>query len=263
MDGFDDLLSSSAAALEDNPFANPFDKPRSSSPDPWSTFGQQQQEHDLGFHDETYASHLGEDFGRSGNDLEASSPATPAIHTATGTDNEGRSEELLSQDIALSTAQEDADLHETDLQSPGFRESIAKDITPSNSSDDTPPLSRRSSTADLTKPQGTPSDYSTGKASTPPPQPLATTEQLQGPNIPARSSLLSQPSTFATPLDYPTHDATQSFASLALGGESSGGWQTEHVDYSHQHNESLDNGAPEVNETAKSEGGRSIEEKEV
>ena len=38
MDGFDDLLAPSRDALE-NPFENPFAK-RSSSPDPWSSFGQ-------------------------------------------------------------------------------------------------------------------------------------------------------------------------------------------------------------------------------
>ncbi|KAH9479365.1 Vacuolar protein sorting-associated protein vps5 [Psilocybe cubensis] len=37
MDGFDDLLAPSRHALEDNPFADPFAKPRSNSPDPWAT----------------------------------------------------------------------------------------------------------------------------------------------------------------------------------------------------------------------------------
>lgn len=37
MDGFDDLLKQSRSALEDNPFEDPFAKPRSNSPDPWSS----------------------------------------------------------------------------------------------------------------------------------------------------------------------------------------------------------------------------------
>ena len=38
MDGFDDLLAPSRDPLE-NPFEDPFAKPRSSSPDPWASFG--------------------------------------------------------------------------------------------------------------------------------------------------------------------------------------------------------------------------------
>ena len=41
MDGFDDLLSPSKRALEDNPFENPFAQHRSGSPDPWASFSSQ------------------------------------------------------------------------------------------------------------------------------------------------------------------------------------------------------------------------------
>jgi sorting nexin-1/2 len=38
MSGFDDLLQESSRALEENPFEDPFARPRASSPDPWSTY---------------------------------------------------------------------------------------------------------------------------------------------------------------------------------------------------------------------------------
>ena len=41
MDGFDDLLTPSKRALEDNPFENPFAQHRSGSPDPWASFTSQ------------------------------------------------------------------------------------------------------------------------------------------------------------------------------------------------------------------------------
>ena len=41
MSGFDDLLKQSSRALEENPFEDPFARPRASSPDPWSTFAHQ------------------------------------------------------------------------------------------------------------------------------------------------------------------------------------------------------------------------------
>src|ERR1700722_3906738 len=37
MEGFDDLLTPSRTAFEENPFEDPFAKPRPSSPDPWAT----------------------------------------------------------------------------------------------------------------------------------------------------------------------------------------------------------------------------------
>ncbi|KAI0285806.1 Vps5 C terminal like-domain-containing protein [Russula aff. rugulosa BPL654] len=41
MSGFDDLLKQSSRALEENPFEDPFARPRASSPDPWSTYTHQ------------------------------------------------------------------------------------------------------------------------------------------------------------------------------------------------------------------------------
>jgi sorting nexin-1/2 len=41
MSGFDDLLQQSSRALEENPFEDPFARPRSNSPDPWSTYTHQ------------------------------------------------------------------------------------------------------------------------------------------------------------------------------------------------------------------------------
>ncbi|KAI9458113.1 Vps5-domain-containing protein [Russula earlei] len=41
MSGFDDLLQQSSRALEENPFEDPFARPRSGSPDPWSNYTHQ------------------------------------------------------------------------------------------------------------------------------------------------------------------------------------------------------------------------------
>jgi sorting nexin-1/2 len=41
MSGFDDLLQQSSRALEENPFEDPFARPRANSPDPWSTYTHQ------------------------------------------------------------------------------------------------------------------------------------------------------------------------------------------------------------------------------
>lgn len=41
MSGFDDLLKQSSRALEENPFEDPFARPRANSPDPWSTYTHQ------------------------------------------------------------------------------------------------------------------------------------------------------------------------------------------------------------------------------
>jgi sorting nexin-1/2 len=41
MSGFDDLLQQSSRALEENPFEDPFARPRAGSPDPWSTYTHQ------------------------------------------------------------------------------------------------------------------------------------------------------------------------------------------------------------------------------
>jgi sorting nexin-1/2 len=41
MSGFDDLLQQSSRALEENPFEDPFSRPRSNSPDPWSSYTHQ------------------------------------------------------------------------------------------------------------------------------------------------------------------------------------------------------------------------------
>ena len=38
MSGFDDLLQQSSRALEENPFEDPFARPRSGSPDPWTSY---------------------------------------------------------------------------------------------------------------------------------------------------------------------------------------------------------------------------------
>ncbi|KAI5999338.1 Vps5 C terminal like-domain-containing protein [Pisolithus orientalis] len=73
MDGFDDLLAqSSRNVLEDNPFANPFAQPRSSSPDPWASYAQAQQD--------LQPAHTQIDYFKSGFEEERSATPTNDSH---------------------------------------------------------------------------------------------------------------------------------------------------------------------------------------
>lgn len=224
MDGFDDLLSSSRHPFEDNPFANPFDKPRSSSPDPWSTFAQQeQQQHEAysgGFEGfQTSVVPAKDDDGH-----EAQPPSK-----AHELEDEGP---LQNHDSDGSTAANDVG-EETesvigagDLQSPGFRESISTDDHETKEEESTEPPIISKSEVDDDRPQPT---VHTPSQSTVPRSPTSgKTEQGRSFTSPSPTSAKR----FVSPLESPGPGVVAAFASLALGGESAGGWQDAPVDYS-------------------------------
>ena len=212
MDGFDDLLAPSRHALEDNPFADPFAKERS-SPDPWATPFAATDSHAFGSTSEHFdsldsysSSSNNNDFGASssefkplGDDPITNSPA----HTVDDDDNEplGR------------------------IRSPGFRESLpaifseTATIRPTNLEDylslasaastirtDLANLSPSTQTASSDA-QKTPSEFGSTAFSSPPPS-------------------ATEPG-FLSPLDSASSGVERSIAGLSLGGETLGGWQTE------------------------------------
>ena len=133
MDGFDDLLAPSRHALEDNPFADPFAKQRS-SPDPWATPFAATDSHAFS-HTESSSQHFDSLDSFSNNEFGANpieftqsdgDPINSPARTADDDDNE-----LLGQMPSLL----------------GFRESIEHPITapteiaqPDEDSDDDKPI---------------------------------------------------------------------------------------------------------------------------
>ncbi|KLO12698.1 Vps5-domain-containing protein [Schizopora paradoxa] len=230
MDGFDDLLSSSSRALEANPFANPFAQPRSSSPDPWASFGQPEAQDDSSSNATGYSSNFGHTLDSN-------------FDSYTGDEKDKAEEEYLqhkdasSQELEASTQQTpDVDstppstspIHSSASRqfplSPGFRESISnEDVSSENAKDDMvehngSPQSLDHSAEDVfsVKEQAPQAERTVS-----PPIPSAS-PGVTHPTFTAQSTAFSSPldSVFSANIDKP-------FASLALGGESVGGWQDE------------------------------------
>ncbi len=124
MDGFDDLLSSSSRPLDVNPFANPFAQPRSSSPDPWATFGQPEA-HDDASADATGYSSLDSTYdvyaAEGGRSVEEHHPQ----HGEEASQELESSKEFISTDT---TPIESPPSRHFPL-SPGFRESVSNEAS--------------------------------------------------------------------------------------------------------------------------------------
>ncbi|TFY75947.1 hypothetical protein EWM64_g8067 [Hericium alpestre] len=248
MDGFDDLLRQSTRALEENPFDNPFATHRPSSPDPWSSYA----------HQSTLPSH---DYGVSGfQDDEIATPTTPSqpndfeeIPTEMETLTTIESDPLDSANVNLSDEEDAQDKPSISSKPSGFRESIqASEPTslvsagPKASDEHEPPT-------EAAPPHSEPSLVE--RAPSPPPSPPATVTvpsseaetpaEPAAPSPPASTSRFPQThaspassSSFASPRSIPATESQRSiispleqphapaspFASLALGGESFGGW---------------------------------------
>ncbi|TDL23588.1 Vps5-domain-containing protein [Rickenella mellea] len=219
MDGFDDLLKSSGA-LEDNPFSDPFANPRSGSPDPWATFGAPSTvDHVEGFGsshmpDSPYDSHTNHSF------------SAPTF--------QGGERDVLQSSVESDQHRPLPD-HETP-QSPGFRESVdAEEQPPHFNAEPTSPTptpaipNTPSSPLRLSEKQPESVAAHERRDSVPAPSTVTTRPVAQRsaspPPTPPPASLDSV-QRIVSPLDN-TASATieRSFASLALGGESVGGWQ--------------------------------------
>ncbi|KAJ3504216.1 hypothetical protein NLJ89_g8051 [Agrocybe chaxingu] len=225
MDGFDDLLNPSRAALEDNPFADPFAR-RSGSPDPWAT---------------PFASHDSSDaFGGSPSAFaspESYTPGPNAFESSTNAAGETTPSDPL--DSAAQYAEADEDNEPLAKQrSPGFRESVPT----------TPAVTGFSETATIRPtdieefPTSFPTPLESSSLSNAPPK-AEKTEQMststtaveaQKPpsELRTNSSFTSPPvssttSAFKPPLDPASTGLERPIAGLSLGGEALGGWHTD------------------------------------
>ncbi|KAI0255922.1 Vps5 C terminal like-domain-containing protein [Lactifluus subvellereus] len=258
MSGFDDLLRQSSRALEENPFEDPFARPRPSSPDPWSSFT----------HQSATVSSPAFEYDASG--FGGVSTTTPAVglHRDSFSSAAVESNAFGASTIAsdpLDSANLPAD---DELESPakpmtspgysGFRESVETDPPSVLSQPSTqhalgepvpepvpsrtapPPLpsisapQASSPSVQLSSP-ATPSSAvpaepaeNAGPPSPPPPSSVRLPQRQQ--NLPPSVHVPFNPSSpivsdsqrvISTPLDQPP---IPSFASLALGGESFNGW---------------------------------------
>ncbi|KAI0312300.1 Vps5 C terminal like-domain-containing protein [Amylostereum chailletii] len=233
MSGFDDLFKASSRALEENPFENPFSKPRSNSPDPWSSYIREpvsSSSHALEF-DPTHNAFQDDD-----------EPPTPVAHERPFEESESTPEqepvpETDPLDSAAANVPEEEDERSPNaalLKSPGFKESIASDQSPSPQRSSAPSPSPTPREIPLPSSPPPPDDP---RQKTPPPlvQPepptpssarLPQRQAIQEPQSWESPSPFAPPHssvpTVASPLDQPP---ITTFASLALGGETfHGGW---------------------------------------
>ena len=220
MDNFDDLLGSSRAALEENPFAeDPFSRPRSGSPDPWaSPFGATDSEDAFG----TAASH----FPTSDN----FAFHTKAFETAFTDNPEPRSPALNSSThIDKDTADLNEPLTVATRQSPGFRESlpsITTNIQPPKEPEVTlsPPLLDEAVKA-ATRIEETEAPVKQEQNHLYAPE--LDTPSKSGSSI-ASFQTASSTVAFKSPLDpTPPPAVDRSMTGFSIGGEVIGGWLTE------------------------------------
>lgn len=232
MDGFDDLLAPSRAALEQNPFADPFGN-RPSSPDPWSSF-----------HPASAPTLSGEP--TAFDDVRSTTPTidTPAFsgvpasgfHAYEDSEDPLESSKIETSDEVVPEPQTPTDPPEaTSPRSPGFRESIPTALEETMSLADSerkpspppivsPPLSSAPSLSSVPPSVVSPPMSPVEPASQASPvqhTSRASTSSFTSSFAPQRTSL---DQTFVSPLEQP-QSIERSFAGLALGGESVNGWQ--------------------------------------
>jgi sorting nexin-1/2 len=229
MDGFDDLLPS-RSALEENPFEDPFAKPRSGSPDPWNSWANQHQSTpDVQNPYPDHTSFVNEDDG--------SASATEAVFAAGNgsldTLEPSSSPSTDPLDSAAQTTEDDDEplrrSHGASVpQTPGFRESpsstfdeiatirptVSEELEPSTPFKSYFPASPVTETP--SSPPSTPSLHTTGNPTFSPKRTLSSSSSSKSP----------VERTVVSPLESPSSSGfDRSFASLALGGESIGGWK--------------------------------------
>lgn len=210
---FDDLLA--------DPFKDPFAKPRSGSPDPWASFSHQPSETQDAFA-EAESSY---DDGRS------TTPTTESYVTGDRGESSPSSTSDPLESAAVNADDEESKPNSSSSpQAPGFRESISA-LNPSDHTQtisepepDSPPLSKGfiSHTEESSKPASPPPPVARAPS---PPISAATTTPIASPSL--TTSKTTKP--VVSPLEQPAtvSNLNNSFAGLALGGESIGGWQTD------------------------------------
>jgi sorting nexin-1/2 len=218
MDDFDDLLASSRKALEDNPFEDPFSKPRSLTPDPWtSSFAENPTSISGSEHPSSPFIVEPEHTPAYGASLEPESLAIPASPSLLESHNvpplDGISPSVLSHSHS------------------GFREVAplpTGDISISPEAKDSPSVSIQNTASSPT-------------AAFAPDEPAAPSSSLKNrfdssrpitpPTPSASSTTLNLPTSTSesvfSPLDPPARPTEQPFPNLSLGGEAFGSeWQS-------------------------------------
>lgn len=243
MDGFDDLMNPSRAALEDNPFASPFGQ-RSSSPDPWATpFAASDSAHGFGdpttnaFSDTTSPFASLEPSYTSRSSFASDEPRTETKkeqehHVPTPAAATPAAVDPLDTAAALAADEDDDDDKPlANLRTPGFRESVAP--PPPAPVENAQPFSE---TATIRPVDGEDQEYRHPLPSGVLDHPQASSSSLSS-AAPSPSMTQSSPaiiqavqppsataSSFRSPLGEPRLE--HSFGNLSLGGEGMG-WQAE------------------------------------
>lgn len=257
MSGFDDLLQQSSRALEENPFEDPFARPRSGSPDPWTSYAHPPTALDSPAFEYDTPGFGGVSTTTPALDLHDDSHTPSAVHSHASVAPAIPSDPLDSANLPADDETEYATKPMTFPRHSGFTESIGTDppLIPSQPSAGSnksvpepdpprtappalplitsPPASSRSP-VQLSSPV-TPSSAAppesvehTNPPSPPPPSSARLPQRQEAPHPANHFPFDSSSSTdsdshrvISTPLDQP---AVAAFASLALGGESFNGW---------------------------------------
>lgn len=233
MDGFDDPYHPSQESLEKNPFADPFAQ-RSASPDPWRSYGAQPTPED------PYQPYQGYQVVQSSTPpLESTSRTDDAAggsgwhRQETGDSSLGKEAFLAEADPLDSAAanKEDPVESTTTPRTPGFKESIGDDPEPVV----LPAGYSQTETIRNLEPEeiAQPSESRAYTSPSPARQPISYQRAPSPPALrPSTSTFTPPPSaskphahSVPSPLEQTPNKIENSFASLALGGESSGGWQ--------------------------------------
>lgn len=199
MDSFDDLLAPSRHALEDNPFADPFAKQRS-SPDPWAT---------------PFDPHAFDNTSQHFNSLDSNN---------FGPSSSEDGHPMNSPGLAHATGDDDNEPN----RSPGFRESIGASFSETATIRPATMEDYPSFPSTTSPTQSTHSDSVTSD-----------TQKTSMSSLGSTTFPSSPPATepnFLSPLENPSTGVERSIIGLSLGGETLGWqaeaqtpWQSEHV----------------------------------
>ncbi|KAH9840253.1 Vps5-domain-containing protein [Rhodofomes roseus] len=222
MDGFDDLLSRSRDVL-DNPFGDPFAKPRPSSPDPWASFGQPSVHDDghafLGARSTTPTldSHGFSD--SAGFQYSAADSSVFADHSPPEHAEEAEPQTPTADEAESHTPTPPA------VASPGFRESVPLSIDEVAQPEEEQPAR---------EPSPPPAQAEVPAES---PVPPATAPATYGSFLghasrPSNASTFRAEPTYHSPLDQPSAvGIDSSLAGLSIGNDAFNGWQSEPSTY--------------------------------
>ena len=255
MSGFDDLLQQSSRALEENPFEDPFARPRSGSPDPWSTFAHQSAVLDSPAFEYDTSGFGGVSTTTQAHDLHDDTLSQSPVESRAFVAPTVPSDPLDSANLPADDEPEHTTKPLTSPRDSGFTERIGKDppsipSQPSVSSNDSipepdppriaPPTLTSITSPPASSPEQLPSPVTplsavpaesvehTDPPSPPPPSSARLPHRQEPPHPSIQFPFDSSSSTdsdahrvITSPLDQPPVTA---FASLALGGESFNGW---------------------------------------